>query len=424
MVKQQGGVSHRTRNTAKSLDRKDERTTPKFSKGKQYLDVKNRKCLTFHSFEEPDAKKVSRTPCTQENFGDISEFLPMDFQQLLQSPEDGFPKPLHNRQASDFSNFIQCGTNIISSIWTEKSEKMEEETFPEEAAQQWELKQNEMKKNVPWCSNDNNNATTSWKMPFDFGNLLKNNNNNNNNNYKKSNYWSDVETTSLALKDDVCYFSCLGNQSSDSCAPMHNVEGCFSDMDHKSLIKSPKKKPAVYTYKQTISDQEDDLLTSTKTHFKPIKQEVSEPVDQASGTKYEDGTCFSVSSSLEKVNFQRSESGTLYLGPDQKYMEFKPDRETPDSGFVPKFKVNLNEKFCQTDDMSREILSDKGEEFFFPEDEQLAEDMVNSLIEDDDEEDDDEEPRPTLTFQGFLTTWPVGSSDIWSNTATYDKKSW
>lgn len=102
--------------------------------------------------------------------------------------------------------------------------------------------------------------------------------------------------------------------------------------------------------------EEENLLTSERTHFRPIKQ------------SYIDGHTFEIPSDLDEVQFDRSASGTIYLE-NVKYMEYsvagRPadiitttsvDRENEsssgsnDEAFVLKFCVKQNEKSCQTDE--------------------------------------------------------------------------
>lgn len=175
--------------------------------------------------------------------------------------------------------------------------------------------------------------------------------------------------------------------------------------------------------------EEEDLLTSTRTHFRPIKQETAttgnaDPCgSHGSGAHYADGTTFAIRSSLEHVNYRRSESGTLYLesGFDtpKKYMEYRikdissgkcdPDKNNDDNNeesccysiereFVLKFCVKQNEKCCQTEQQmssagadnvsavahsplevpaKKRVLCDP-EEFFFPGDEDLLSDSIDN----------------------------------------------
>ncbi|KAK2712207.1 uncharacterized protein LOC136025037 isoform X2 [Artemia franciscana] len=104
-------------------------------------------------------------------------------------------------------------------------------------------------------------------------------------------------------------------------------------------------------------EENECLLTSTRTHFVPIKEECSESLPE----RYEDGATFEVASTLDKVSYLRSQSGTLILpGEDyNRYMVYRESNlpanmEKPDSpecteSFPLKFKVKETEKFCQTD---------------------------------------------------------------------------
>lgn len=96
----------------------------------------------------------------------------------------------------------------------------------------------------------------------------------------------------------------------------------------------------------TPNDEEENLLTSERTHFRPIKQ------------TYTDGHTFNIPSNLDQIPFTRSASGSLYLD-SEKYMEYKPIVHEDTSSVKPiiagislKIKVRQNEKCCQTDEIS------------------------------------------------------------------------
>lgn len=109
---------------------------------------------------------------------------------------------------------------------------------------------------------------------------------------------------------------------------------------------------------QDDDDDEENLLTSERTHFKPIS--------------YPDGYSFDIPNDLDNVEYFRSGTGSLYLDSEQ-YMELKvpcmkkefslkdgdqnveTDEEMhsigqQDEEFVIKFCVKKNEKFCQTNE--------------------------------------------------------------------------
>ncbi|XP_071449138.1 uncharacterized protein [Hetaerina americana] len=169
---------------------------------------------------------------------------------------------------------------------------------------------------------------------------------------------------------------------------------CDSCPDANQLDPKPQWPPAV-TYpsnhpsKINLEEEdevEEDLLTSARTHFLPIRRlsvdsssGLSEP--NSGGVHYEDGTTFSIQSTMEKVSFYRSESGNLILkeesdeGEDdsgkgicktpKKYMIYKGAiglkgrgfiADQDNSGFLPKFLVRQNEKSCQTDESDDQYI--------------------------------------------------------------------
>lgn len=175
--------------------------------------------------------------------------------------------------------------------------------------------------------------------------------------------------------------------------------------------------------KLEIEREEEDLLTSTRTHFRPIRME---SMDSHHNTNtgnnnvgcYADGTTFVIPTNLEEVAFKRSESGTLYLEAEadagletpNKYMEYKEKevyggrhryeerQESVDDNsreFIPKFRVRQNEKWCQTEEAGDMLQSDEEvdkkrsrqevkavsdpEDFYFPDDDHFAEKIINSL---------------------------------------------
>lgn len=65
------------------------------------------------------------------------------------------------------------------------------------------------------------------------------------------------------------------------------------------------------------------------------------------------GTTFVIPSTLDKVNYKRSESGTMFLesefGVTKKYQEYKNEGLCKSGEFAVKFNINENSKGCQTD---------------------------------------------------------------------------
>lgn len=95
------------------------------------------------------------------------------------------------------------------------------------------------------------------------------------------------------------------------------------------------------------SDDKEDLLTSEKTHFRPI----SEKSEDSSAGKYVDGTTFVIPSNLDKVEYKLIEDGNFYLEDENgvlcKYREYKTKYNQ--NAFIPKYKVIDNDMACQTD---------------------------------------------------------------------------
>lgn len=99
--------------------------------------------------------------------------------------------------------------------------------------------------------------------------------------------------------------------------------------------------------------EKEDLLTSEKSHFKPI-------VDKAElvQKQYEDGSTFAISNKLEKVDYRRTESGSIWLetafGQSKQYMEYKLEDTDNNSSqeleFTLKFSIVQNDIACQTDE--------------------------------------------------------------------------
>jgi len=97
-----------------------------------------------------------------------------------------------------------------------------------------------------------------------------------------------------------------------------------------------------------LPEPDEDLLTSERTHFRPIKED-----------KWADGTTFSVNSTIERIAYRRSESGNLlYLpGSNTPYMEYRENpKESRKSSASPNFTLKFRarqgckqDKSVQTD---------------------------------------------------------------------------
>ena len=240
----------RSRSTVKSQNSQRSRSAMARSLDRS---EKGRKCL-FGKEEKQFAIGIG--------MGKEDEFekcLPMDFQSLLQSPENKSQDFFRTKTSQPVSgNFIQCGTNITSSIWS--SEKMEEDdSVP------WE----EGGKYVGWSDARNSLLSSAWKLPFVYGN---------NNNKKEE----DIEGTTLDLKNEGSYFSLFNDNS-----------------NHLSLLKATNLIDKCDQKKIEPQEQPENLLTSMKTHFKPIKEESA----GVNTNSYNDGSSFVGANVLEEVIF-------------------------------------------------------------------------------------------------------------------------
>ncbi|KAF2351928.1 Zinc finger CCCH-type [Trinorchestia longiramus] len=116
----------------------------------------------------------------------------------------------------------------------------------------------------------------------------------------------------------------------------------------------------------------ENLLTSPRTHFRPIKSQEEQTTTNSSTLTF---TTTATQVQLD-LPYQRSNSGTLFLekdameGSPKKYMIYKEPIEktweqtqnsftSQEASLVPKFKVVKNEKFCQTEDLGNDNWSMK-----------------------------------------------------------------
>ena len=140
----------------------------------------------------------------------------------------------------------------------------------------------------------------------------------------------------------------------------HTTQSNFSSVVPKRTSGSDVNKPPVN--KDTLNAVEENLLTSPRTHFRPIKSH------DATTTAIATLTTLTDANSLAELSlpYQRSNSGNLFLekddidGSPKKYMIYKDPLDksqehrplymtNQETSLIPKFKVIKNEKFCQTD---------------------------------------------------------------------------
>lgn len=108
----------------------------------------------------------------------------------------------------------------------------------------------------------------------------------------------------------------------------------------------------------SLPEPDEDLLTSARTHFRPIKDD----------GHWEDGTTFHVNNTVERVAYRRSESGNLlYLpGGESPYMEYRENDTvalSASTNLTLKFRVRQCDKSVQTEPVrspvKRRILSEQ-----------------------------------------------------------------
>lgn len=430
-VKQQTPEKARSRNMAKSLDRKDDFHI-------ESERSKSRRLFQPSESVKSDSEKVEALWSCDDLTG-CDQDLPVDFQQLLESPEatemsvDTSRCPVSKQPSS----FIQCGTNITSSIWSEKAEESMDCSMIGEIngdssfnksvwglpVSEDVLNRNEMLQESLGCFKSMGLWGRGESRMFDLDSWKTVGNNETEESTADFLKWSDVEGTRMLLNDADNFFSSIGSDLRGSLTTLnHNKEdSSFTEVIPKvsnvgisfGAIKSNIEPRVNKT--PTLKKEEEDLLTSMKTHFRPIKHESVETTVSTAAPTFPDGTTFPISNSLDKPDFHRSPGGGLYLDSDvnKKYMEFNDIEDRTLSEFVPKFRVSQNEKFCQTEDFAlspQQYEESDCEELYFPDDEKLVRSMV--------EEESvfwGGEAEPCIKVDGWMATWPAAG--IWSNEA-------
>lgn len=137
----------------------------------------------------------------------------------------------------------------------------------------------------------------------------------------------------------------------------HSSSSSFKEVEPKQtpIIAASIPQINAKQYQSQSSIEEENLLTSERTHFRPIKQ------------TYPDGHSFDISDELDEICYERSASGTMYLDSEM-YREYYVYDEEGNGGshfqtgdasdgkpssvpFILKYCVKQNEKSCQTDVM-------------------------------------------------------------------------
>ncbi|XP_012522548.1 uncharacterized protein LOC105828638 [Monomorium pharaonis] len=140
----------------------------------------------------------------------------------------------------------------------------------------------------------------------------------------------------------------------------HNVQtsDCFFPVASNKTPLGVCKESRSSLKVNSLPEPDEDLLTSARTHFRPIKDD----------GHWADGTTFPVNNTVERVAYRRSESGNLlYLpGGESPYMEYRENDATAlpaSTNLTLKFRVRQCDKSVQTEPIrspvKRRILSEQ-----------------------------------------------------------------
>lgn len=417
-------------------NRADEGYSTSDTNGVDDIDEPEEKRVTTDDDKHLEAKLVAKFDRRIEALWDndqrndgIDEYqdLPVDIQGLLESPTK--PPDVESMNVANTrsvkQSFIQCGTNITSSIWSDYGGSEENaietslydsylynEDLDTANTDTDQMLGNQFNYLSMGIDHLNDNIFTDKTASGENINLLYDNSVKLSKDFTSlpwelaypehlgNKKWSDAENYSYSSPS----YKRNSKAVSESLLTLnHNdEESCFKEVVPKQVLGLPTfssyyaNQPNTHITQEYPVKEEEDLLTSARTHFKPIKQEGCDTAVPSQG-QYADGTTFAIKGSLEQVNYKRSESGTLYLETEfdtpKKYMEYKSKDvshkwEDDDSccsierEFILKFCVKQNEKCCQTDmseitsaspqevPAKKRVLCDP-EEFFFPGDEEL-----------------------------------------------------
>ncbi|KAF5269358.1 hypothetical protein FQA39_LY08750 [Lamprigera yunnana] len=361
----------------------------------------------------------------------ICEDLPVDILELLDSPS---PQEytiemmnLANMRNAGNKNFIQCGTNITSSIWSFDAVVDDATMFDNtyNAALDKDQSETILGSKFKSLTVDNKNLESIWSNPSDseenesntffetyqkssfsnstagcskslYNDFSSTNNpwvNNNTSGIEKFEKWSDateyydnndyLQTLNKSLmklnhnREESSFMEVIPNLNFNSNA--YNFFSRHTDMS-RILLQGKKHNP---------EKDEENLLTSVHSHFRPINSVNNQNEDHVK-KQYADGTSFVISGSLDSPNYKRSDSGSQYLesdyGPPKKLLEFQNKLdESLKSALVLRFFVQQNDKACQTESLNnndmetdnpqevpckKRVVSEP-EEFFFPGDEEM-----------------------------------------------------
>lgn len=350
-----------------------------------------------------------------EDSMNICDDLPVDILELLESPSPMEMINLANMSDVSNKNFIQCGTNITSSIWTfDADTTMFDNTYNSVLDKDHSETMLGMKfksltvgnKNIEsiWSNSDiAENESNMFVEQCKKSSLMDTANvSSYHTDFSRHNLWDTVSGMEKFEKwSEAEYFDnehYLQNVSRSLMKLNHSrEESSFMEVVPKfganvlNFFTKTSNLTHLLTQSKTsnLEKEEENLLTSVNSHFRPINS-INGLNEHRNKKQYADGTSFVISGSLDNPNYKRSDSGSQYLesdyGSPKKLLEYKStvDRSAK-SALVLKFFVHQNDKACQTDnldssDMDTENLQEvpykkrvvsEQEEFFFPGDEEI-----------------------------------------------------
>lgn len=318
---------------------------------------------------------------TEEESMSICEDLPVDILDLLDSPSPPDyaveMMNLANMRNSGNKNFIQCGTNITNSIWSVNA-VIDEAMFDNNYNRSLDMDQSllgmkfksltvdggdkawpssevaENETNLFFENLDKSSTTDEsafgndeidgvpWNTPSAIDRLEK---------------WSEADYNDGNNMDNIATSLLKLNHNKEKSSFTEVQPGSSTNFGRPSST-TVNTSPTAITADETL---EENLLTSNRSHFKPIGTVLDK---KGEGNKYADGTCFVISGSLEQPAYKRSGSGSMYLETDfetpKKIFEYtRKGRRIGNQGLVLKFLACENDKACQTDDDDNEFIEQK-----------------------------------------------------------------
>ncbi|KAJ8981773.1 hypothetical protein NQ317_002367 [Molorchus minor] len=301
------------------------------------------------------------------------EDLPVDIKDLLESPspQDNAIELMNqaNMKDSGKTGFIPYRTNITSSIWSN-----EQDVYDNKFNASIGSPNSESMLDLQFSSitiNSHTKSDNKWPI-LNMCTESEANTIFENNNVKRSLFLEgfhslpcDWKEFAMNAKEECFENEHLLNHIAISLMKInHNKEkSCFTEVIPRLAADSQSFKPFSKTNlfgfgakcSLTFEKEREDLLTSERSHFRPI----NEKVDNYTQSHYADGATFVISNSLDKVEYKRSESGSMLLeneyGQSKKYYKYKffddDSAPLPDAEFVLKFSICQNDKASQTEEL-------------------------------------------------------------------------